>query len=106
MPLALATARLDLGLGVIGLAVLASELDRGAVLALAEVRRVDDQAPFAAEHFQHELGDRRVGNRFKGVANAALDRVDPTNQLNFDRLIGGPVQSNDEVAQLNRHGER
>jgi hypothetical protein len=46
------------------------------VLGGAEVGAVDQQALLAALHFEHELADRRVGDRFEGVPDpAALDRV-------------------------------
>ena len=43
---------------------------------LAEVAGVDQQALLAALHLEDELGDRGVGDRFEGVADAAVDGVD------------------------------
>ena len=74
--LALGQSALSSGLDVVGLAVLAVELHRGAVGALADVGRVLKEALLAALQGDDDLGDRRVGDGFEGGAEAAVDGVD------------------------------
>ena len=53
----------------------------------------------AALHREDELGDRSVGNRGEGRPDPAVDRVDPPDQVDLNRLRGGAPERRDEIGQ-------
>lgn len=84
LALLLLAARPNHRLGVIDLAVLATESDYRAMLARAEVLAVDDQTLLPALHFKHELRNRSIGDSIEGSANTPINRVDKTDQIDID----------------------
>ena len=101
-PLLPAAAVADGRLGVVGLAVLGGELDARLVRDLADVGGVDQQAFLAALEFEHELGDRGVGDLSKGRAEARVFGsllVDGVDEADEDR-VDLAVEVGDDVGEF------
>ena len=77
-------------------AVVSLEARGGAMLAEAEVGRVDREALVAALHVDHDFGDRPVGDFGEGDADAAVLGIDAGDGFEVDQA----VQSGDQVGQL------
>src|SRR4051812_23439403 len=74
----------------------ADELRPRQLPALAEVFRVDQDAALARLELQFEPAHRRVGDRREGAADAALEGVDATGDVDLDSV---PAQGKDEIGQ-------
>src|SRR5262245_967252 len=81
---ALPALGLHLGPEVVLGAVLAGELGSRPEGALADVARVVEQAPFAAEEGEDGFADRHVGDEVEGISDAAVDGVDPSYDVGVD----------------------
>jgi hypothetical protein len=75
--------------------VLRPELDVEPAVPFADVGRVGEESFLAALHRQKDPGDRRVGDRFKGGADAAVVGVDAGDGDDLDLT----AQVQDEVGQ-------
>lgn len=72
------------------------EGDPGTGSGPAEVGGVDEEALLAAGHDQFEFGDRGVGDRLEGVADAAADGVDVACEVDLDLA----AEAGDEVGEF------
>src|SRR5215218_424750 len=77
---------LDNWVEVVLATVLALDVDLGSMFAFADIGAVDDQALLSALHLQDELADRSIGRRLEGVADTAVDGVDPADEIDVDFL--------------------
>jgi hypothetical protein len=74
-------------------AVLPPEPDRRLLRLQAEAFAVLEQAPVAAEQVESEAADGHVGDAFEGRAEASVDAVNPTDELEIDltREVDGEI---------------
>src|SRR5690242_5963302 len=86
LALALAGGLHDLRAAV-GAAVLAGEVELGALLAAAEVAVVDQEPSLAAVEVELELGDGSVGDVGKGGAKARLLGVDEADEDDVEGAV-------------------